>query len=102
LVRIVDILPPEQNAELATWPLIKSDTDDCDILVTNLLVLRRRAAAQADFAQGLWTTLQSKQDCQSQNDSNVGALIDQILDARPGLDEFGHYLIGQTQTSDLG
>ena len=101
LVRMVDLLPSEQSADLASWPLIKSDADDCDILVTNLLLLKRRAAIKIDFANGLWTTLESKQGCPDPNDPNVAALVDQILGARSGVvDELAQYLSNQTQNPD--
>jgi hypothetical protein len=101
LVQILQSLPLEQSAELSTWPLIKSNDDSCDILVVNLLLVRRRALAKTNFSDGIWTTLQSKQSCSSSNDVSIPDLINQILNARPGgTQEFARFLSNRTQNQD--
>jgi hypothetical protein len=101
LVPILQSLPDDQSIELASWPLITSEEDDCDILMANLLLVRRRAQAKADFSEGLWTALQGKPTCSESSDPSVLDLINEIFSSRPGLtDEFAHFLSNRTQNSN--
>jgi hypothetical protein len=97
LIAVLKTLPPEQNSTIAAWPLNASKGDDCNIVIANLMLLRRHAAAGVDFSSGLWTVLQSQQSCSTDADS-ITQLIGSVLNAHPGgATQFAAFLSEHTQ-----
>ncbi|RSL18601.1 hypothetical protein EDE15_4191 [Edaphobacter aggregans] len=101
LIGILRTLPDDKSGEIATWPLIASKDDDCNIMIANLLLLRRRALAHIDFGEGLWIVLQGPQTCSGSRDGEASILLDQVLHANPvALAELSTFLSLRTQDSN--
>jgi hypothetical protein len=80
LVEILTTLPPQQDNEIATWPLINSKSDDCNVAIANLRLLERRSKVGGDFPSGLWTVLKGQQSC-SGDEQTILDLINRVLGA---------------------
>jgi len=82
LIGILTILPSQQSSEIASWPLIEGNSDDCNVTIANLRLLERRSEVGADFSSGLWTVLQGKQSC-SGDEQKIQELINRVVNANP-------------------
>jgi hypothetical protein len=97
LIGILTALPSQQTSAIAAWPLIASKSDDCNVAIANLMLLQRRSEAEADFSGGLWTVLQGRQTCSTEEDL-ISRLTDRVLNAHPGTErQFATFLSAHTQ-----
>ena len=97
LMVILKTLPPQENAEVATWPLLDGNSDDCNIAIVNLMLLERKATIGSDFESGFWTVLQGRQNCSRQERSTELGRIDQTIATARNRERLSSFLLARLQ-----